>query len=304
MTGPLLAIVGPTAAGKSAAAIDVALRLGAEIISVDSMLLYRGMDIGTAKPTPADRARVPHHCIDIADPREDLSVSTFQASARAAVAGIRDRGRVPLLVGGSGLHFRAVVDDLDFPGTDPAVRARLEDEARDVGPEALHERLTRVDPAAAAVIAPANVRRTVRALEVAVVTGRPFSSYQGEWSRFASDGLRVVGVEVDRAVLASRIERRVRDMVAAGFVDEVRDLLADGRLSSRTAAQAIGYAEVSRHLAGACTLEEAIGLTVKRTRALARRQYVWFRRDPRIRWLRADDGAGTVVDDMLEHLAA
>lgn len=304
MTAPLLAIVGPTASGKSAAAVEVASRLGAEIVSVDSMLLYWGMDVGTAKPSPADRARVPHHLIDVADPREEFSVSMYQSMARAAVAGIRDRGHAPLLVGGSGLHFRAVVDDLDFPGTDPEVRARLEGEADELGADALHDRLAALDPAAAAVIAPANVRRTVRALEVAAVTGRPFSSFSGDWTRFAHDAVRVAGVEVDRAALATRIERRVRGMVEAGFVDEVRDLLADGRLSSRTASQAIGYAEFSRHLAGACTLEEAVALTVKRTRALARRQYVWFRRDPRIRWFRADDGAEAVVDELIDHLAA
>ena len=300
----LLAIVGPTASGKTAAGLAVAERLGAEIVSVDSMLLYRGMDVGTAKPTEAERSRVPHHLVDVADPGETFSVQRFQELAHEAIDAIGSRGRRPLLVGGSGLYLRAVADGLEFPGTDPDLRAGFEAEAEVVGARALHERLTASDPAAAAKIEPGNVRRTVRALEVAAATGRPFSSFATAWDSYPAHHLRAAGLDVPRALLDERIEARVLSMMGSGFLDEVRRLSAAGQLGQRTSGQAIGYAELASHLRGECSIDEAIAATVKRTRALARRQMAWFRRDPRIRWFRADDGGAAIVDDLLGYLAA
>jgi len=300
---PLLAIVGPTASGKSEAALAVAEALGAEIVSVDSMLVYRGMDVGTAKPSPAERARVPHHLIDVARPSEPFSVARYRELAEAAVRGIRARGHRVLLVGGSGLYFRAVVDRLEFPGTDPGTRSMLEAEAAALGPERLHRRLAELDPAAAARIEPRNVRRTIRALEVAAVTGRPFSAFQAAWDRYEPGRVRAAGIEIPREVLAARIEARVRAMVAGGLLEEVRSLVAQGFGRWLTASQAIGYAEFARHLAGELTLEEAVASTVRRTRELARRQMVWFRRDPRIRWFRAGpEGAIALVEELVEYL--
>lgn len=300
---PLLAIVGPTASGKSEAAIAVAEALGAEIVSVDSMLVYRGMDVGTAKPSPAERARVPHHLIDVAEPSEPFSVARYRELAEAAVRDIRARDRRVLLVGGSGLYFRAVVDRLAFPGTDPRVRAWLELEARALGPERLHARLAALDPAAAARIEPPNVRRTVRALEVAAVTGRPFSAFAADWERYEPGLVRAAGIEIPREALAVRIEARVRAMLEGGLLQEVRALLDRGFGGWLTASQAIGYAEFARHLTGELSLEEAVASTVRRTKELARRQMVWFRRDPRIRWFRAGpEGAVALVEQLVGYL--
>jgi tRNA dimethylallyltransferase len=300
---PLLALVGPTASGKTAAAISVAESLGAEIVSVDSMLVYRGMDIGTAKPAPAERVRVRHHLVDAADPSESFSVARYQALARDAVAEIRQREQPVLLVGGSGLYLRAVADELEFPGTDPDTRRDLEAEARALGAGEMHARLEELDPVAAAKIEPDNVRRTVRALEVAAVTGRPFSSYAGSWERYPAEHLRAAGIELERPVLSRRIEARVDAMVAAGVLDEVRTLLDRGLFGWLTSSQAIGYAEFARHLRGELSLQEAVAGTVKRTKALARRQLAWFRRDPRIRWFAADErGAEAVVEDITGYL--
>jgi tRNA dimethylallyltransferase len=302
MRSPLLALVGPTATGKTDASIAVAERLGAEIVSVDSMLVYRRMDVGTAKPSPGERARVPHHLLDVAEPGEAFSVARFQALAAAALGDIERRGRHALLVGGSGLYVRAVVDELEFPGTDPDVRRELETEAVAIGAGPLHERLRSLDPDAAVKIEPSNVRRTVRALEVAAVTGRPFSAYAARWEDFPIERVRAAGIEMAPPVLRERIERRVQDMVAAGFLDEVRALVADGLGPSLTAGQAIGYAEMVAHLAGRIGLDEAVAGTVKRTRALARRQMAWFRRDPRIRWFPVGpEGARDIVDDLVEY---
>ncbi len=300
---PWPALVGPTASGKTEAALAVAEGLGAEVVSVDSMLVYRGMDVGTAKPTARERTRIPHHLVDLAEPGEAFSVSMFQALAVEALEGIAERGRTPLVVGGSGLYFRAVVDGLAFPGTDPDVRGELEREAQAVGPAGLYARLVATDPEAAAKIESGNVRRTVRALEVAAVTGRPFSSYARDWERYPPEAVRAAGVELEPADLAGRIEARVRAMVTGGLVDEVRALLDEGAGPSLTSGQAIGYAEVIEHLAGRTTLDEAVARTAKRTRALARRQMAWFRRDPRIRWFRAGpEGAIRIADEMTEYL--
>jgi len=300
---PLLALVGPTASGKTEAAIELARGFGAEIVSVDSMLVYRGMDVGTAKPSPADRSRVPHHLIDLAEPSEPFSVARYQALGRACLAEMTGRRARPLLAGGSGLYFRALVDDLEFPGTDPATRAELEAEASALGAEGLHRRLEVADPAAAAKIEPGNVRRTVRALEVAAVTGRPFSSYADAWDRYPADRVRVAGIALPTELLRERIGTRVIAMVERGLIDEVRGLLDRGFGDWLTSTQAIGYAEFAAHLGGRLTLDEAVERTVKRTRQLARRQLAWFRRDPRIRWF--DAGAGgalDVLDDVRAYL--
>jgi tRNA dimethylallyltransferase len=301
--GPLLALVGPTASGKTAAGLVIAKEVGAEIVSVDSTTIYRGMDLGSAKPTQEQRAQVPHHLVDVADPDERFTVARYQKLARAAIDGIRGRGRRVLLVGGSGLYFRAVVDELVFPPTDAATRAELEGQASVLGPERLHRRLEALDPVAAGRIGPDNVRRTIRALEVATVTGRRFSEFAEDWERYPPGRVRASGIEMPRDVLAKRIEERVRAQLALGFAEEVRALLERGLGRSPTARQAIGYAEMSRHLAGEYSLEEAVALTVKRTKALARRQMAWFRRDPRIRWFAAcEHGAADVAEDLVEYL--
>jgi tRNA dimethylallyltransferase len=275
--------VGPTASGKSAFALEAAPALGAEIVAVDAFTVYRGMDIGTAKPSPQERARVRHHLLDVLDPSQEATVAEFQGLARAAIADVHARGRLPLLVGGSGLYFRAVVDRLEFPPTDPGLRAELA--ARwEHDPAGAHAALSARDPAAAARIDPGNLRRTVRALEVAELTGRPFSDWRRSWDTHASvyPGLVVVGVAIDRAVLAARIAARVEAMVARGFVEECRALA--GRPLSATARQAIGYAELFDHLEGRATLGQAVERTVTRTRRFAVRQARWFAADPRVGW--------------------
>jgi tRNA dimethylallyltransferase len=301
---PLLALVGPTASGKTDAGIAVARSLRAEICSVDSMLVYRGMDIGTAKPTTEQRALVPHHLLDLAEPTDRFTVAGYQAVGREAIAGIRARGVQPLLVGGSGLYFRALADDLGFPGEDPSVRADLEAEAEAVGVGRLLLRLEDLDPVAAAKIEPGNVRRVVRALEVAAITGSPFSSFATEWERYDPSRVVVAGIAIEARALAARIAGRVAAMFAAGWLDEVRGLVERGFGAWLTSSQAIGYAELVRHLDGRLSLEEAWEGTVRRTKNLARRQMAWFRRDPRIRWFEAGaGGAIEVVDDVLGHLA-
>jgi len=287
--GPVLALVGPTAAGKTSLAIGLAPLLGAEIVSADAMLVYRGMDIGTAKPTPAERARVPHHLVDVVDPAEEFSVARFQPRARAAIAGVLARGRVPLLVGGSGLYFHAVVDEFVFPPTDARVRRRLEAEAATVGLDALYQRLTERDPPAAARVQPANLRRIVRALEVIELTGRRFSSFRGAMdSPVSRYRLTVLGLDPGAELLRARVAERVAAMAEAGLVEEVRQLAT--RPLSRTARQALGYKEVLDALAAGGRLEAGAALTsvldevVARTRSYARRQLAWFRRDPRVQW--------------------
>jgi tRNA dimethylallyltransferase len=302
---PLPALVGPTAAGKTGASLELAERIGAEIVAVDSMVVYRGMDVGTAKPTPEQRAAVPHHLVDAADPEEPFSVARFQSLAREALEAIRAHGRRALLVGGSGLYFRAVVDDLVFPRTDPDTRAMLEAEAAVLGPARLHARLAHADAAAAAKIEPGNVRRTVRALEVAALTGRPFSAFAEAWDRYPAGRVRAAGVRLAPAMLARRIEARVVRMVDHGLVDEVRGLLDRGLEGFLTSSKAIGYLEVADHLRGRISLEEAVRRTIRRTKALARRQMAWFRRDPRISWFDAGaEGAAERVDDIARFLRA
>jgi tRNA dimethylallyltransferase len=283
-----LALVGPTASGKSTLALAAAAQLGdVEIVSVDSMQVYRGMDIGTAKPTPSERASVPHHLLDLADPWEDYSVARFQRAATEALAGIEARGRRALLVGGTGLYFQAVVDGLSLPAQDLTVRSSLEARADGEGLGPLYQELSRVDPVAAGRIDPGNRRRVVRALEVIESTGEPFSSFGPGLFQGNGTALRIhaAGLWIPRAVGAQRIADRFAAMERAGLVEEVRRLAADGRGLSRTARQAIGYKEVLEHLDGSVpTLEAALSRAVDRTRALARRQRMWFRRDSRITW--------------------
>ena len=284
-------MVGPTASGKSALALEVARRLGGiELVSVDSMQVYRGMDIGTAKPSPAERAEVPHHLLDLVDPSEDWSVTRFQAAAEEALAGIEARGHRALLVGGTGLYLQAVVDRLAVPGSWPDLRAELEAEAATPsGVGVLYRRLAAADPAAAARIEPANARRIVRALEVTTGSGRPFSSFGPGLDAYPPTRFRMAGVWLPREVVNARIGRRYRQQLAAGFVDEVRGLAARPGGLSRTARQALGYRELLDHLEGNSPLDAAVEEAVRRTRQFARRQRAWFRRDPRITWLGAAD---------------
>jgi tRNA dimethylallyltransferase len=292
--GPVLAIVGPTAAGKTELALELAGRLGAEVVSADAMLVYRGMDIGTAKPTPEEQARVPHHLVDLVDPGEEFSVARFQPLARTAIAEVLGRGRLPLLVGGSGLYFHAVVDEFVFPPTDPAVRSRLEAEASAVGLPDLYRRLAEADPPAAGRIQPANLRRVVRALEVIELTGRPFSSFRAAMddpvSRYR---LTVIGLDPGPEALRARVAERVAAMAAAGLVDEVGRLAA--RPLSRTARQALGYKELLDAMDHGTPVPEALEAVVRRTRAYARRQLAWFHRDPRVRWSTLPPGPGRVA---------
>jgi tRNA dimethylallyltransferase len=302
-SGEPLALVGPTASGKSEAAIALARSVDAEICSVDSMLVYRGMDLGTAKPTARQRAVVPHHLIDVADPAERFTVARYQSLALTAVKGVRGRGHAPLLVGGSGLYFRAVVDDLVFPGEDSDVRADLEREAGSVGVDRLYGRLRELDPVAAGKIDPTNTRRVVRALEVPAATGTEFSAFSGAWERFDVRRVRAAGIAIARPALSRRIDERVSAMFAAGWLEEVRGLAERGLGRWLTSTQAIGYSELTRHLDGRLSLDEAWGATTRRTRNLARRQMAWFRRDPRIRWFDAGaDGAMDVIDDVRAYL--
>ena len=297
----LLALVGPTASGKTEAALAIAPHLGAEIVSVDSMLVYRGMDVGTGKPTAEQRAAVPHHLLDLAEPSERFTVARFQELARGVLRSVAR----PLLVGGSGLYLRAVVDDLAFPPEDPVVRASLEAEADDLGAEALYRRLAEMDPVAAARIEPGNVRRIIRALEVTAISGAPFSSFAASWDRYDSNRVRPAGIRLDREAQRARIAERVLAMLENGWLDEVQALMDRGFGAWLTASQAIGYAELAEHLDGRLSLDEAAERTVKRTRELARRQMAWFRRDPRIRWFDAGaGGAPEVADDIRTYLGS
>jgi tRNA dimethylallyltransferase len=290
MAGWVIAVVGATATGKSELAIRLAQELDGEIINADSMQLYRGMDIGTAKLTVAQRRGIPHHLLDIWDVRYPANVAEYQRLARAAIAGVQARGRVPILAGGSGLYLRATLDDLNFPGTDPAVRQRLEDELSQHGPAALYTRLAGLDPAAAQGILPSNGRRIVRALEVIEVSGRPFTATLPSYESLYP--VIQLGLRVPRAELDQRIGQRVADMWQAGLVTEVRALAAHGLREGRTASRALGYAQGLRFLAGEWDEQQAREETVTATRRFARRQDAWFRRDPRVSWLDARSSPG------------
>ena len=283
----VIAIVGPTASGKTALAVEVALAVDGEVVGTDSMQAYRGMDIGTATPSASEQRGVPHHMIDVWDVAEAVSVVEFRDRARASIDSILDRGKVPVVVGGSGLYVRAVLEEMDFPTTDPKVRRRWEERLSQVGARELHAELAAIDPDAASHIEANNGRRIVRALEVIELTGEPFAARLPA----PTDRYRTVrfGLSIDREVLDSRIEARVDSMWAAGFVEEVRALAAVGLSSAPTAAAALGYRPVLDYLAGEISEEQARVRTIEDTRRFARRQQRWFARDGRIRWVDFDD---------------
>jgi tRNA dimethylallyltransferase len=289
VSSPVIAVVGPTATGKSDLAVDLALALDGEIVNADAMQLYRGMDIGTAKLSLAERRGVPHHLLDVLDVRDEASVAVYQRQARAVLAEIASRGRRGILVGGSGLYVRAALDAFDLPPTDPVVRVRWESELAAIGSARLHARLAEVDPLAAANILASNGRRVVRALEVVELTGRPFSAVLPQAQKYAIPAVQL-GLSLPRPVLDERIASRTGRMWAAGLVEEVRRLADVGLGEGRTASRALGYAQVLRLLAGKCDEAEARADTRRVTRRYARRQESWFRRDPRVNWLPADVG--------------
>lgn len=279
----VITVVGPTAAGKSDLGVFLAQQLDGEVVNADSMQLYRGMDIGTAKLTLPERGGVVHRLLDIWDVTEAASVAEYQRLARLEIDRLLAEGRTPVLVGGSGLYVKGAIDALEFPGTDPEVRARLERELADSGPGALHARLAVADPDAARAILPSNGRRIVRALEVIEITGKPFTAnLPGDEAVY--DAVQI-GVDVGRPELDERIALRVDRMWEAGLVDEVRALEAEGLREGLTASRALGYQQVLAALAGECTEDEARAETVRATKRFARRQDSWFRRDPRVQWL-------------------
>ena len=291
----MVAVVGPTAAGKSALSLALARTLGGEVVNADSMQLYRGMDIGTAKLAPDEREGVPHHVLDLWDVTFPASVAEYQKAARAAVDDIAARGRVPLVVGGSGLYVRAVVEEFEFPGTDPAIRERLEAELLAGGPAPLYARLSGADPEAAAKILPSNGRRIVRALEVIEMTGLPFTAALPEPKPYY-DAVQI-GVDRETAELDRRIADRVDLMWESGLLDEVRVLDRLGLREGRTASRALGYQQALAQIDGELTEEQAREETVRATRRFVRRQRSWFRRDPRVIWL--DAASPTLLEDAL-----
>ncbi|MBW8765740.1 MAG: tRNA (adenosine(37)-N6)-dimethylallyltransferase MiaA [Geodermatophilales bacterium] len=297
---PVIAVVGPTATGKTALAVALARTVRGEVVNADSMQLYRGMDIGTAKPDLAERGGVPHHLLDLWHVRQAASVAEYRQRARDEIDRLRAAGIPPLLVGGSGLYVRAVLDELDFPGTDPVVRARLEEELAAVGAAELHGRLTRLDPEAAAAVLPSNGRRIVRALEVIELTGGPFRAQLPEPRPHYPAVL--VGLDREPGRLDERVAHRVERMWASGFVAEVAALADDGLRDGPTASRALGYAQVLAQLDGDLTPDEARERTVSATRRFVRRQRSWFRRDPAITWF--DAGRADLLDVVTAEIAA
>ncbi|HKS48685.1 MAG TPA: tRNA (adenosine(37)-N6)-dimethylallyltransferase MiaA [Amycolatopsis sp.] len=295
-----MAVVGPTATGKSELAITLARELGGEVINADAMQLYRGMDIGTAKIAPEEQRGVPHHLLDVLDVTETASVAAYQRDARAVMERLIDAGKVPVLVGGSGLYVQAVLDDLRFPGTDPAVRARLEAEAAQAGTAALYARLGERDPEAAAAILPTNTRRIVRALEVIEISGQPFSATMPKPGppRY---GTILLGIDRDPHQLDDRVDLRVDRMFEAGLLDEVRLLAGKGLREGKTASRALGYQQVLAELDAGHDFAAAAAATKQATRRFVRRQRSWFRRDARIQWF--DGGDQDVAERMLSVVA-
>lgn len=297
---PLVVILGPTAVGKTEIALQLAGRLDGEIISADSRLFYRGMDVGVAKPTPEERARLPHHLIDVADPDEVWSLAVFQRAARRAVEGVHARGRLPFLVGGTGQYIRAVIEGWDLPKVRPDARLRsaLENWAAEISPQGLHARLAALDPPSAAQIDYRNLRRTVRALEVILTTGRPFSA-QRRQSPPRYDTL-LLGLHRPRPELYERIDARIHAMLAAGFVAEVQSLLEQGYSPGLPTMSAIGYREIAAYLRGEMTLEEVVAQMKRLTRAFVRRQANWFKLDdPHIHWFAAGPQAVAEMESLI-----
>jgi tRNA dimethylallyltransferase len=298
----VLALIGPTGSGKTEASLLLAKDLSAEIVYADSAAMYRGMDVATTKPTPEERAAVPHHMIDVAEPPATLSVREYQALALEALSDITSRGRQALIVAGSGLYYRALVDRFAFPGTDSATRGWLQTEAAFVGSRALHTRLATFDPESARRIDPGNSRRVVRALEIAALTGRTLTDQYGEWSRYPADRVTAAGIVMATSVLHERIEGRVRH-IFGGILEETRTLLERGHRPFLLSCPAIGYREAVACVERRMSDEEAAASIIRRHKMLARRQMAWFRRDPRIRWFEAGtDGATGIVDELVEYL--
>ena len=294
-----IAVFGPTASGKSTLGLALAQQLDGEVVNVDSMQLYRGMDIGTAKLTPAEREGIPHHQLDVWDVTETASVARYQRDAIADVEGIMARGKTPILVGGSMLYAQALVDDWQFPPTDPAVRAKYEARRVEIGTDALHEELAQVDPAAAAIIEDKDPRRTVRALEVIELTGKPYKASQPPKDAPPRWGTRLLGLRTTADWLNPRIELRTRQMFERGLIEEVERLQAQGLVADSTAGRAIGYAQVFQAQRGELTWNEAVERTITGTRRYVRRQRSWFNRDKRIMWL---DAAGDTTAQALRAL--
>ncbi|RSM78518.1 tRNA (adenosine(37)-N6)-dimethylallyltransferase MiaA [Amycolatopsis sp. WAC 01375] len=292
-----VAVVGPTATGKTALAVELALTLGGEVVNADALQLYRGMDIGTAKATIEERRGVPHHLLDVLDVTETASVAAYQRDARARAEELLDAGRVPILTGGSGLYVQAVLDDLKFPGTDPDVRARLTAEADGIGVAAMHARLSGLDPVAATAILPTNTRRIVRALEVIEITGEPFSANLPKPGPARYDTV-LIGIDREPAELDARVDRRVEIMFETGLVDEVRTLLGQGLRDGLTASRALGYQQVIAAIDGDGDFQAAAEATAQATRRFVRRQRSWFRRDKRIQWF--DGGSERLAERVLE----
>lgn len=284
MTASLIVVVGATATGKSAAALDIAEKLDAEIINADASALYRGMDIGTAKLPYGERRGITHHMLDVLDVREDASVATYQRKTRALIDVLHERGKSVVVVGGSGLYISAILENLEFPGTDPQIRASVEALAEHIGAASLHERLAQLDPAAAMAIQPGNTRRVVRALEVIEITGKPFTANLPRQSESPYPHAIRIGIQADRQILDLRIEKRVELMWEMGFVEEVRKLERMGLREGKTAQRSLGYGQILRALDGEISLEAAKDETIKATRKFARRQNTWFARDTAISW--------------------
>ena len=299
MKMPLVIICGPTATGKSDLALEVAEKFNGEVINADSMQLYRGMDIGTAKLTIAQRREIPHHLLDILSVKEDASVAQYQSLARAAIDEIQSRGKVAIVVGGTGLYIKSIIDEMNFPETDPVLRKKLEDEAELLGTAELYSRLRLLDPEAAAAIEPGNTRRIIRALEVIEVTGKPYSAnLPSDTSIRFPDALHI-GLAMERSSLAPRIEARVHRMFDQGLVDEVRELVAQGLLEGTTAQRAIGYAQAIALIDGEISQSQAIEETIVATRQYVRRQETWFKRDQRIQWIGEDEPRLAFIEERI-----
>jgi tRNA dimethylallyltransferase len=285
MAAPLIIICGPTATGKSDLAMEVAEKFDCEIINADSMQLYQGMDIGTAKLSEVERRGIPHHLLDILKVNQDASVAAYQELARKAIEDIQARKKAAIVVGGTGLYIKSIVDEMNFPETDPSIRIKLESEADSLGTAGLYSRLKLLDPEAAAAIEPANLRRIIRALEVIEVTGKPYSAnLPSDVSLRYPDALHI-GLAMERTTLAPRIEARIHRMFERGLIGEVEKLMGEGLLEGTTAQRAIGYAQVISLIQGQLSQQEAISETIVATRQYVRRQETWFKRDQRIQWI-------------------
>ena len=281
----LVVLAGATATGKSSLSVELAQAIDAEIINADSMQVYRGMDIGTAKISIEERQGIPHHMLDVLDVNQDSTVAWYQSSAREVIDEIHSRGKSVVMVGGTGLYIKAVIDELNFPDTDPMVRHTLNKEAEDLGIDAMFARLEKLDPAAAIAIDRANLRRIIRALEVIEITGKPFTANLPREESIRYPEARQFGLVMDRELLSERIDQRVNTMFENGFVEEVQKLMSSGLLEGRTAQRALGYSQIVSHLQGETSLDAAVEETKRATRQYARRQETWFSRDVRIKWI-------------------